>query len=80
MMPLTEDEKGRLESLAKQKELVFALKKVFLNTVTKGSVMTKDTQWLAAERIAIDLIKDAFHQLENLRPDTNISSNSKNMV
>ena len=79
-MPLTEDEKRRLESLARQKELVFALKKVFLNTVTKGSVMTKDTQWLAAERIAIDLIKDAFHQLENLKPEGGYGINSENVI
>ena len=79
ILPLTNEEKNRLQSLAKQKEVVFALKKMFLNTAIKGEV-PKDVQILAAERIALNIIQDAFHQLENMKPEDGYSNNSENVI
>ena len=79
IFPLTNEEKNRLQSLARQKEVVFALKKVFLNTAMKGEI-PNDVQILAAERIALDIIQDTFHQLENLKPENGYSNNSENVI
>lgn len=79
MFPLTEDEKKRLQSLAKQKEVVVALKKLFLNTAIKGTIPS-DVQVLAAERIALDIVKDAFYRLEIIQPDIHTGKNPENVI
>ena len=61
------------------KSAVFALKKLFLNTALK-STLPADVQTLAAERIAIDIIKDAFHQLSIIQPDGRAGSKEENLV
>ena len=59
---LSEYDKKKLERLGKQQETVSSLKKLFLNTATKGTI-PPDVQTLAAERIAIDIIHDVFLSL-----------------
>lgn len=76
---LTNDDKGQLKRLNDNQPLVFALKKFFLNYATK-SKLPSDVNTLAAERIAIDIITDAFHQLSVIQPDTHNGSKETNLV
>lgn len=76
---LSQDDKGQLKRLNDNKPLVFALKKLFLNVSTK-SKLPDDVNVLAAERIALDIIQDAFHMLENITPDSRTGSQDENLV
>ena len=77
--PLSNDDRGKLQRLNKQPDVVFALKKLFLNTATKGT-LPDNVQTLAAERIAIDIVTDAFHKLETIQPDTQTGKQNINLV
>ena len=79
MFPLSNEDKGNLKRLNDNKSAIFALKKLFLNTALK-STLPADTQTLAAERIAIDIIKDSFHQLSLIQPDGRAGSKEENLV
>ena len=79
MFPLLPDDKGQLKRLNENKPLVFALKKLFLNCATKYK-LTAEVNVLAAERIALDIIQDTFHQLSNIRADNPDSARKENMV
>ena len=79
MFPLSQEDKSNLKRLNDNKSAVFALKKLFLNTALK-STLPADVQTLAAERIAIDIIKDAFHQLSIIQPDGRAGSKEENLV
>ena len=68
LFQLSNDDRGKLQRLNKQQDIVTTLKKLFLNVATKGT-LPDNVQVLAAERIAIDIIEDAFHQLEVIQPD-----------
>ena len=78
MFPLLPDDKGQLKRLNDNKPLVFALKKLFLNTATK-SKLPSDVNVLAAERIAIDIIQDSFHQLSVIQPDSRQGAKEENL-
>ena len=75
---LSPDDKGQLKRLNDNKPVILALKKLFLNTATKSK--SSDVQTLAAERIAIDIIQEAFNQLSNIQPDTRKSNQEENLV
>ena len=77
--PLSNDDRGKLQRLNKQPDVVFALKKLFLNTALKGTIPS-EVQTLAAERIALDIITDAFHKLETTQPDTQTDKQNINLV
>ena len=67
-LTLTNDEESRLQRLNQQKEVVFALKKLFLNVCT-GEPLSHDSNELAAERIALEFIKQAFYNLSVIKPE-----------
>lgn len=79
IFPLTNDDKSQLKRLGDNKSAIFALKKLFLN-VTIKSKPPVDVNVLAAERIAIDIIQDAFHQLSVIQPDSREGSKEENLV
>lgn len=76
---LNNDEKSRLQRLNQQKEVVIALKKLFLNTALKGTI-PDNVQTLAAERVALDIIQDAFRQLETMQPEIQRGIVPENLV
>ena len=75
---LTNEEKLRLQKLALDKTAVFALKKLFMDNTLKNTV--SDVQILAAERIALDIIKDSFETLENIQPDNLVDERIGNLI
>ena len=79
LFPLNDNERSRLQRLGKQKDIVFALKKLALNTALKGKI-PPEVQTLAAERIAIDIIQDIFHQLDIIQPDNKAGEPIRNLV
>ena len=79
IFPLTPDDKGQLKRLNDNKSAIFALKKLFLNTATKSKIPS-EVNVLAAERIAIDIIQDSFHQLSVMQPDRRGGSKEENLV
>ena len=79
LFPLINEDRGNLKRLNENKATVFALKKLFLNTAIKGT-MPQEVQVLAAERIAIDIIQDAFHDLETIQPENITESNRDNTI
>ena len=79
LFPLTNDERSRLQRLNQQKDVVFALKKLFLNVIA-DKPFSAEVQELAAERIALELIKQAFHDLEVIQPDNQTGRLEENLV
>ena len=79
ILPLTNDEKSRLQRFNQQKEVVFALKKLFLNAASERPV-SYDVNFLAAHRVAIDIISDVFHDLEKIQPDNPAGTNIGNLI
>ena len=79
MFPLTNEERLRLQKLVLDKTAVFALKKLFMNTAMKG-VIPPDVQVLAAERIALEVIRDSFRDLENIQPDNSVDERIGNLI
>ena len=79
MFPLSDEEKSQLKRVNGNKSVIFALKKLFLNTALK-STLPDNVETLAAERIAIDIIKDSFHQLSVIQPDGRGGSKEENLV
>jgi len=79
MFPLTNEERLRLQKLVLDKAAVFALKKLFVNNAMKGTI-PPDVQALAAERIALDVIKDSFKDLENIQPDNSVDERIGNLI
>jgi len=79
MFPLTNEERLRLQKLVLDKAAVFALKKLFVNNAMKGTI-PPDVQALAAERIALDVIKDSFKDLENIQPDNSVDERVGNLI
>ena len=79
IFPLTPDDKSQLKRLNSNQSLIFALKKLFLNCATKTK-LPPDVNTLAAERIAIDIIQDAFHQISIIQPDSREGSEKPNLV
>ena len=79
LFPLSNDDRGKLQRLNKQPDVVFALKKLFLNTALKGTIPS-DVQTLAAERICIDIFQDAFKQLETIQPENQAGRKDINLI
>ena len=76
IFPLTAEDKGQLKRLNDNKLVIFALKKLFLNIAIKSKPPI-DINVLAAERIAIDIVQDVFHQLSVIQPDSREGSKEK---
>ena len=80
ILPLTQDEKSRLQRLNQQKEVVFALKKLFLNACIDEPVSSRGVQELAAERVAQAIIRKTFHDLETMQSDNQTRPSEGNLV
>lgn len=78
-LTLTNDEKSRLHRLNQQKEVIFALKKLFLNTCINEPI-NGGVQELAAERLAQAIIRKTFHDLEAIQPDIQIGAKEENFI
>ena len=70
ILPLSNDEKFRLQRLNQQKEVVFALKKLFLSVCVKKP----------ASNEAIEKISEAFNNLEVILPDIQERQDVGNIV
>lgn len=79
LFPLTTDDKAQLKRLNENKPVIFSLKKLFLNVATK-SKLPAEVNVLAAERIAIDIVNDAFYQLSTIQPETSFGEKKENLV
>lgn len=79
LFSLTNEDKGHLKRLNDNKSAIFALEKFFLITCIKAK-LPLDVNTLAAERIALDIIQDIFHQLQNMQPDSREGIKVENLV
>ena len=70
LLPLTNDERSRLQRLNQQKEVVFALKKLFLNVCVENP----------ASNEALTKITKAFHDLEVIKPESQAGRSEENLV
>jgi len=78
LLQLTQEERGRLERLNKDRATIESLKKLFLNCYIKKASINEGV--LAAERIAIDLLQDAFKELSHIKPDNTEPVERENLV
>ena len=79
MLPLLQEEKARLKRLNQDKSAIFALKKLFINVASERP-SSYEVNFLAAQRIAINMLYDVFHDLESIQPDTKGGKEEENMV
>lgn len=79
IFPLFQEEKARLKRLNQDKTTVFALKKLFINVVSERPA-SYEVNFLAAQRIAINMLYDVFHDLETISPDTTGGGVEENMI
>ena len=79
LLPLSSDEHERLRRLNQDKATTFALKKLFLNN-SIDILNNGDVNLLAADRLAIEIIKQAFHELEVIQPDNRTGKVEENLV
>lgn len=79
MIKLTDLEKNKIENLNEDIELVEAIKKVLLNAfLTEWPTNNKDFMTLAASRVAIDILKIGFYELEKIRKVEEKHQDNKN--
>lgn len=64
--------------LVKDKETVEALKRFFVTSCLRDGEVTGDIQIIAAERIALEYLREAFKDLERFTIDKQESSQSVN--
>lgn len=79
LLPLTNDDKARLQRLRLQKDTIDSLKKLFLNQLDR-TLPSDKIEFLAAERIALGMVEAVFHQLEIIQPDNQIGTQKDNLV
>ena len=79
ILPLLNEEKSRLHRLNKDKSTIFALKKLFINVVSERPA-SYEVNFLAAQRIAMNMLYDVFHDLETISPDSTGGKTEENMV
>lgn len=79
LLPLTDQEKSRLKRLNNDKTTIFALKKLFINATSERPT-SYETSFLAAQRIAISMLYDIFHDLEVIKPDSQTGKIEENLV
>ena len=70
LLPLTNDEKSRLQRLNGDKTTVLALKKLFLNACVNNPPSNE----------SIKKITDAFHDLSVIKPDDQAGMKEENLV
>jgi len=77
ILPLTPEEKIYLSRLDRNTKL--ALKKLFINACFERPA-AYDNDFLAAQRIAQNMIYDIFHDLEAIKPDQTRENKDQNAV
>ena len=77
IIPLLPEEKIYLSRLDRNTKL--ALKKLFINACFERPA-SYETSFLAAQRIAINMIYDIFHDLDVIQPDQTRDNTSQNAV
>lgn len=79
MLTLIKEEKARLQRLNTDRATIEALKKLFLNAFTNKS-HGADVNVLAAERLAIELLGEAFKELSRIQSDTDEKEIGTNII
>ena len=77
ILPLLPEEKIYLSRLDRNTKL--ALKKLFINACFERPA-SNEVNFLAAQRIAINMLFDIFHDLEVIQPDQTRDNTSVNAV
>ena len=77
ILPLTPEDKIYISRLDRNTK--FALKKVFINACFERPA-DYTTEFLAAQRIAINMIYDIFRDIETIQPDKTINTSKDNLV
>ena len=77
ILPLTPEDKIYISRLDRNTKL--ALKKVFINACFERPA-DYTTEFLAAQRIAINMIYDIFHDVDTIKPDSTVDTNKDNLV
>ena len=70
LLPLTNDQRARLQRLNQQKEVVFALKILFLSACVSNPPSNE----------AIKKITDAFHDLSVIQPNDQAGIKEDNLI
>ncbi len=77
ILPLSGEEKIYLHRLDRNTKL--ALKKLFINACFERPA-SNEINFLASQRIAINMLYDIFHDLDNIRADSPNSVPRENIV
>ena len=75
-LPLTHEEIERLKRLNQDQSMIFALKKLLLNTC----MQKPEAENLAAQRMAQEYLRQAFHELEVLQFKEVHNNEEKNLI
>ena len=75
-LPLTHEEIERLKRLNQDQSMIFALKKLFLNTC----MQKPEAENLEAQRMAQEYLRQAFHELEVLQFKEVHNNEEKNLI
>ena len=75
-LPLTHEEIERLKRLNQDHSMIFALKKLFINTC----MQKPETENLAAQRMGQEYIRQAFHELEVIQFKEVKNNEEKNLI
>ena len=78
LFPLSNEEKNLLKRLNEDKSTIFALKKLLINATCKNC--DGDIELLAAQRIAVQMIGEIFHDLMTIRPNDQAGIKEDNLV
>ena len=77
ILPLSSEDKIYISRLDRNTKL--ALKKVFINACFERPADYR-VEFLAAQRIAINMLFDIFHDLDTIKPDSTVDENRDNLV
>ena len=77
ILPLSQEEKISLQKISPRLRL--ALKKLFINASFERPA-NLDVNFLAAQRIAINMIYDLFHDLDGIQPEETTKTTKENMI
>ena len=79
--PLSNDDRGKLQRLNKQPDVVFALKKLFLNVATKGTLPDNTPEeYLRAWGIKLEIIANTYETDENGLYTGRVSPSEKSQI
>ena len=79
ILPLTTEDSIRLKRLQQDQVTLTALKKLFINQCINTNI-NSDVQTLAAERVAVEIIKQAFYNLSMIEINIETGTSKDNLV